>query len=131
LRGGSEPLIWARASLEGHLLTFAAEKARVEGTIVDMDASRQQVAPFVAFYISRLPTVVASSHVFDGLPGGGQDVGMFGQHLEGRSESCEWAGHERPLLTGVAFASSFFGHQMDLQMGIESFGHALHEGERR
>jgi hypothetical protein len=29
--------------LESHLLAFAAEKARVEGTIVDMGAYRQQV----------------------------------------------------------------------------------------
>ena len=41
--GRSEPLTSARASLESHLLAFAAEKARVEGTMVDMDAYRQQV----------------------------------------------------------------------------------------
>jgi len=41
--GRVEPLTSARASLESHLLAFAAEKARVEGTIVDMDAYRQQV----------------------------------------------------------------------------------------
>ena len=41
--GETEPLTSARASLESHLTAFAAEKARVEGTIVDMDAYRQQV----------------------------------------------------------------------------------------
>jgi predicted dehydrogenase len=41
--GKSEPLTSARASLESHLLAFAAEQARVEGTIVDMAAYRQQV----------------------------------------------------------------------------------------
>ena len=41
--GKSEPLTSARASLESHLLAFAAEKARIEGTIVDMDAYRRQV----------------------------------------------------------------------------------------
>jgi predicted dehydrogenase len=41
--GRVEPLTSARASLESHLLAFAAEKARVEGTVVDMDAYRQQV----------------------------------------------------------------------------------------
>ncbi len=39
----SEPLTSARASLESHLLAFAAEKARVEGAIVDVDAYRRQV----------------------------------------------------------------------------------------
>jgi len=43
LRQGKSPLTSARASLESHLLAFAAEQARVEGTIVDMDAYRQQV----------------------------------------------------------------------------------------
>jgi predicted dehydrogenase len=41
--GKSEPLTSARASLESHLMAFAAENARVEGTIVDMDAYRRQV----------------------------------------------------------------------------------------
>ena len=41
--GKSEPPTSARASLESHLLAFAAEKARVEGIIVDMDAYRRQV----------------------------------------------------------------------------------------
>ena len=40
--GRPEPLTSARASLESHLTAFAAEKARVEGTIVDMGAYRQQ-----------------------------------------------------------------------------------------
>ena len=42
-QGETEPLTSARASLESHLTAFAAEKARVEGNIVDMDAYRQQV----------------------------------------------------------------------------------------
>ena len=42
-QGKSEPLTSARASLESHLLAFAAEKARVAGTIVDVDAYRRQV----------------------------------------------------------------------------------------
>ena len=42
-QGSSEPLTSARASLESHLLAFAAEKARLEGAIVDMDAYRRQV----------------------------------------------------------------------------------------
>jgi len=41
--GRSDPLTSARASLESHLMAFAAERARVEGTIVDMGAYRQQV----------------------------------------------------------------------------------------
>jgi hypothetical protein len=41
--GKSEPLTSARASLESHLLAFAAEQARVEGTVVDMAAYRRQV----------------------------------------------------------------------------------------
>ena len=41
--GESNPLTPTRASLESHLLAFAAEKARVEGTIVDMDTYRRQV----------------------------------------------------------------------------------------
>jgi len=41
--GKSEPPTSARASLESHLLAFAAEKARVEGIIVDMDTYRRQV----------------------------------------------------------------------------------------
>jgi len=42
-QGKSEPLTSARASLESHLLAFAAGKARVEGVIVDMDTYRRQV----------------------------------------------------------------------------------------
>jgi predicted dehydrogenase len=41
--GKAEPLTSARASLEGHLMAFAAEEARVGRMIVDMDAYRQQV----------------------------------------------------------------------------------------
>ena len=41
--GRSEPLTSARASLESHLTAFVAEKARVEGAIVDVDAYRQQI----------------------------------------------------------------------------------------
>ena len=41
--GRPDPLTSARASLESHLMAFAAEKARVEGIIVDMGAYRQQV----------------------------------------------------------------------------------------
>ncbi|MBN2469278.1 MAG: Gfo/Idh/MocA family oxidoreductase [Anaerolineae bacterium] len=41
LRGGGQaPLTDARAALESHLLAFAAEQARVEGTVIDMDAYR-------------------------------------------------------------------------------------------
>jgi len=42
-QGRSEPLTSARASLESPLLAFAAEKASVEDTIVDMDAYRRQI----------------------------------------------------------------------------------------
>jgi len=42
-QGKSDPLTSARASLESHLTAFAAEQARIEGTIVDVDAYRQQV----------------------------------------------------------------------------------------
>jgi predicted dehydrogenase len=38
--GGQSPLTDARAALESHLLAFAAEQARVEGTVIDMDAYR-------------------------------------------------------------------------------------------
>ena len=37
---GSTSLTTSRESLESHLMAFAAEEARVEGTIVDMDAYR-------------------------------------------------------------------------------------------
>jgi len=43
LRQGKLPLTSARASLESHLLACAAEQARLEGTVVDVDAYRQQV----------------------------------------------------------------------------------------
>jgi len=39
--GGQSPLTDARAALESHLLAFAAEQARVEGTVIDMDAYRR------------------------------------------------------------------------------------------
>ena len=42
-QGRSDPLTSARSSLESHLMAFAAEKARVEGTVVDVDTYRQQV----------------------------------------------------------------------------------------
>jgi predicted dehydrogenase len=42
LRGELEPLTSARASLESHLLAFAAEEARLAGTVVDMAAYRAQ-----------------------------------------------------------------------------------------
>ncbi len=38
--GGQRPLTDARASLESHLLAFAAEEARVEGSVIDMTAYR-------------------------------------------------------------------------------------------
>jgi len=42
LRGEEQaPLTHARASLESHLLAFAAEQARVEGTVIDIDAFRR------------------------------------------------------------------------------------------
>lgn len=40
LRGEIEPLTDARTSLESHLLAFAAEEARLAGTVVDMSAFR-------------------------------------------------------------------------------------------
>ncbi|MBN1399665.1 MAG: Gfo/Idh/MocA family oxidoreductase [Anaerolineae bacterium] len=42
LRGEGVAMTSARASLESHLMAFAAEKARVEGVIVDMSAYRQE-----------------------------------------------------------------------------------------
>jgi predicted dehydrogenase len=41
--GGLSPLTSARASLESHLMAFAAEEARVEGTMIDMAAYRERV----------------------------------------------------------------------------------------
>ena len=40
LRGEIEPLTSARTSLESHLLAFAAEEARLAGSVVDMSAFR-------------------------------------------------------------------------------------------
>ena len=40
--GSAEVLTSARASLESHLMAFAAEQARLEGTIVEMGTFRQQ-----------------------------------------------------------------------------------------
>lgn len=42
LRGEGEPLTSARASLESHLLAFAAEEARLKGIVVDMAEFRAQ-----------------------------------------------------------------------------------------
>jgi predicted dehydrogenase len=41
--GDAQSLTSGRASLESHLMAFAAEEARVEGAIIDMDAYRQQI----------------------------------------------------------------------------------------
>ena len=41
--GGVKGLTTSRESLESHLMAFAAEEARVEGTIVSMDEFRQRV----------------------------------------------------------------------------------------
>jgi hypothetical protein len=60
---------------------------------------------------------------------GGQYAGVFSQHLEGQSESSEGVGHGRPMLTGMTLASSFSGYQLDLQLRVKNFGHALQEGE--
>jgi predicted dehydrogenase len=40
LRGEAEPLTSARVSLESHLLAFAAEEARVQGTMIQMNEFR-------------------------------------------------------------------------------------------
>ena len=42
LRGEAEALTSARESLESHLMAFAAEKARVGGMVIEMDAFRAQ-----------------------------------------------------------------------------------------
>ena len=42
LRGESEALTDARESLESHLMAFAAEESRVNGTVVDMSDFREQ-----------------------------------------------------------------------------------------
>ena len=39
----AKPLTGARASLESHIMAFAAEKARVEGEIVDMKKFRENL----------------------------------------------------------------------------------------
>ncbi len=41
LRGAAPPLTTARESLESHLLAFAAEESRLNGTVVDMPTFRQ------------------------------------------------------------------------------------------
>ena len=40
VRGEQPPLTSAEESLESHLLAFAAEEARLSGTVVDMEAFR-------------------------------------------------------------------------------------------
>lgn len=42
VRGEAEALTTARESLESHLMAFAADEARLNGTIVDMDEFRQR-----------------------------------------------------------------------------------------
>jgi predicted dehydrogenase len=42
VRDPAQSLTTARESLESHLMAFAAEQARVEGTVVDMAAYRQR-----------------------------------------------------------------------------------------
>jgi predicted dehydrogenase len=42
-RGNREILTSARASLESHLMAFAAEQARLEGKIIDLSSVRQQI----------------------------------------------------------------------------------------
>lgn len=42
VRDRSAALTTARESLESHLMAFAAEQARVEGTVVDIEAYRAQ-----------------------------------------------------------------------------------------
>jgi predicted dehydrogenase len=41
--GHAQPLTSGRASLESHLMAFAAEEARVEGTIIDMEDYRLRI----------------------------------------------------------------------------------------
>ncbi len=43
--GTQAPMTAARASLESHLLAFAAEQARIEGSVIDMAAFRAAVLP--------------------------------------------------------------------------------------
>lgn len=42
MRGEQPPLTAARDSLESHLLAFAAEESRRNGTVIDMNQFRQQ-----------------------------------------------------------------------------------------
>lgn len=42
MRGQQPPLTAARDSLESHLLAFAAEESRLNGTVIDMEQFRQQ-----------------------------------------------------------------------------------------
>jgi predicted dehydrogenase len=44
VRGESEPLTDARGALESHLMAFAAEQARVKGSIIDMSSFRNMHA---------------------------------------------------------------------------------------
>ncbi len=46
--GRQEPLTSARASLESHLMAFAAEQARVGGVVIDMEAFRRKAESLVA-----------------------------------------------------------------------------------
>ncbi len=41
-RGSAQALTTARESLESHLMAFAAEEARAQGTVVDMDDFRRR-----------------------------------------------------------------------------------------
>jgi hypothetical protein len=42
MRGSGDALTTARESLESHLMAFAAEEARVKGTVIHMDAFRRR-----------------------------------------------------------------------------------------
>jgi len=42
VRGLGQPLTTARESLESHLMAFAAEESRLNGTVVDMDDFRRR-----------------------------------------------------------------------------------------
>ena len=44
LAGETSPMTSARVSLESHLMAFAAEKARVEGAMIEMEAFRREAA---------------------------------------------------------------------------------------
>jgi hypothetical protein len=58
----------------------------------------------VAFYVSRLPTVVASSHVFDGLPGGEQRV--IAPCFQAVRCQTVWCRLVRPVPSGSGLAAS-------------------------